>query len=60
MQESQAEALAHDVPPLLGLHHVGDQLRGVMDVDEVSMRLYVSALWAEDWDCQEDSVYDVI
>lgn len=26
--------------------------------DETAMRQYVSALWAEDWDCPEDSVYD--
>lgn len=26
--------------------------------DETAMRQYVSALWAEDWDCPEDAVYD--
>lgn len=28
------------------------------DDDEAAMRAYVSRLWAEDWDSDEDSVYD--
>ncbi len=28
------------------------------DDDEEAMRAYVSRLWAEDWDCPEDSVFD--
>jgi hypothetical protein len=26
--------------------------------DEADERAYVSRLWTEDWDCDEDSVYD--
>lgn len=28
------------------------------DDDEAAMRAYVSRLWADDWDSDEDSVYD--
>jgi hypothetical protein len=30
----------------------------VADADEQLMRVYVSKLWAEDWDCDDDDVYD--
>lgn len=28
------------------------------DDDEEAMRAYVSRLWAEDWDCPEDGIFD--
>lgn len=36
----------------------GTSTRHQKRIEDRAVRAYVSRLWAEDWDCPEDAVYD--